>query len=278
MFLLLLLTIPFSSAICIKNIESQEEKIYSQYGEDGIIRHIFKKCINTSDKYFIEIGTQSGIECNTRYLREFLGWSGLMFDSDYEDHKIGLFKHAVTVENVVALFKKYRVKHFFDLLSIDIDLNTFWVLLHILKGGYQPRVIITEINRNFGTLQAYTTAYMQHEFWGHNEGIQPTCYQGASIMAYQRMLSRFGYKLVYVTTQGINAFFIKNITYTQILDERSEKWQSLSQQCPNTLWVRIDEDVDFISESWGSHLKYVILKHFNLGTRRGFYEVNVTLF
>jgi hypothetical protein len=39
--------------------------VYSQAGEDGIIEHIFK-CIGPGKKKFVEFGTESGMECESR--------------------------------------------------------------------------------------------------------------------------------------------------------------------------------------------------------------------
>lgn len=51
------------------DINQFERKIYSQYGEDGIIDFIFSK-IGTTNKYLVELGAADGIECNTRVFLE----------------------------------------------------------------------------------------------------------------------------------------------------------------------------------------------------------------
>ena len=62
-------------------IFAHEKKIYSQYGEDGIIQYLigFIK-ISKTNGYFVEFGTQDASECNTRNLRDHFNWSGLLMD------------------------------------------------------------------------------------------------------------------------------------------------------------------------------------------------------
>ena len=52
----------------ILTLKLSEKKIYSQYGEDGVIEAVFDK-IGTTNKIYVEFGTENCIECNSRYLR-----------------------------------------------------------------------------------------------------------------------------------------------------------------------------------------------------------------
>ncbi len=56
-------------------------RVYSQNGEDGIIAEIFRR-ITPRDRLFIELGTQNGLENNTRLLLE-QGWRGLWVDANF---------------------------------------------------------------------------------------------------------------------------------------------------------------------------------------------------
>lgn len=53
----------------------------------GILLAIFDR-IKPIDKYFVEFGVETAIECNTRALRELHGWSGLMLDSHHHNTDI----------------------------------------------------------------------------------------------------------------------------------------------------------------------------------------------
>ena len=55
------------------NISKFGIKIYSQNEEDGIILYILKH-IGIKTKKFIEIGSESGTECNTTNLLKYFNW------------------------------------------------------------------------------------------------------------------------------------------------------------------------------------------------------------
>ncbi len=67
-----------------------EDRIYSQYGEDGVIHEIFKR-IGTTNKYYVEFGVEDGFECNARLLREFYDWDGIMMDGGSSKPQIKLY-------------------------------------------------------------------------------------------------------------------------------------------------------------------------------------------
>lgn len=109
-----------------ENLNLWERKYFSQNGEDGIIEEVFKR-IGILNHYYVEFGTEDGSECNTRYLREKLGFSGLLMDAYNSRIDINLRREFVIRENVESLFRKYKVPAEFDLLSIDIDGNDYYV-------------------------------------------------------------------------------------------------------------------------------------------------------
>jgi len=121
-----------------------EKKIYSQAGEDGVIQGIFK-LIGLTNKLCVEFGSTGACD-NTKFLRTKQGWKAVLFDRTPTSPKT----HAefITAANIVTVFKKYKVPLNFDLLSIDIDGNDYWVW-KALEGGYRPRVVIIEYNCNF---------------------------------------------------------------------------------------------------------------------------------
>jgi hypothetical protein len=173
----------------------RDKKVFSQYGEDGIIHYIFK-CLGSGDKKFVEFGVEAGVECETRWLREAFNWTGLMMDGSHHNPSIGLYQERIYAESIVGLFQKYHVPQAPDFLVVDIDLNTFWVLHAILAGGYAPRVLSVEYNRGFHPKQAYTTMYMPDEVW------PGTCYMGASALALERLVKHFNYSLVAIDSEG----------------------------------------------------------------------------
>ena len=47
-----------------------------------------------------------------------------------------------------------------DQLTLDIDLNSFWVLREILQANYRPRSLTVEFNRNLGPYLPFVAMYM----------------------------------------------------------------------------------------------------------------------
>lgn len=182
----------------LENLNLFERKIYSQNGEDGIIEIIFKK-IGTINKFFVEIGTEDGSECNTRLLRK-KGFSGLWIDRDSYQNPL-IKKHFVTKENVEKIFNKYEVPKNFDLLSIDIDGNDYWIWKAI--ENYCPRVVIVEYNGHFPPPISKTISYQI------NFKYDKTNYFGATLAALNKIAIKKGYHLIACDNRGVNAFFIK---------------------------------------------------------------------
>jgi hypothetical protein len=187
------------------DLEQFEQKIYSQNGEDGItlalIDSIYKG--SPAPKFFVEIGVESGIECNTRIVRDNPSWSGILLDGSYENASIGLHKEFVTMENVVGLFKKYSVPQHINLLSIDIDSNDFYCLKEILQN-YKSDIIICEYNGSHLVHEDKVIIYNSKFCW------DGTNYYGASLYAFYKLATKYNYTLVYCNKNGVNCFFVHN--------------------------------------------------------------------
>lgn len=181
----------------IENINSFEQRYYSQGGEDGIINIIFNK-IKTTNKFCVEFGIHS-TEGNTIYLKK-RGWNCLWMDGNGDGKNIK--KEFITAENVNDLFKKYNVPKEFDLLSIDIDSNDYWVWKAI--KGYSPRVVVVEYNSSILPTKSKTIKYDPNQVW------DGTNYFGASLLALVKLGKLKGYTLIGCNNWGVNAFFIRN--------------------------------------------------------------------
>jgi hypothetical protein len=46
------------------------------------------KRIGTKNKFYVEVGTEDGSECNSRLLREHAGWNGIMIDATSGNREI----------------------------------------------------------------------------------------------------------------------------------------------------------------------------------------------
>ena len=69
----------------------------------------------------------------------------------------------ITAENINELLTKHKVPHVFELLSVDLDFNDYWVLRSILEAGvFRPRMIVVEVNAHLGPYASVTVQCVSH--------------------------------------------------------------------------------------------------------------------
>lgn len=178
-----------------------ERRVYSQNGEDGVLHALFRE-LGSTNRVFVEFGCEDGRQRNTRLLEE-KGWSGLLMSRDARPSQFDIQCEHVTAENVNGLFAKYNVPNEFDLLSIDIDGNDYWVW-KALSPTFRPRVVAIEYNGALGCERSVTIPYDPGFVWDGSE------YFGASLPALERLGREKGYRLIYCERAGVNAFFVRN--------------------------------------------------------------------
>ena len=196
----------------LDRLNAFEEHHFSQGGEDGIIRALALR-IGTTNRYFVEFGVSDGSECNSAALALRYRWGGLMIEGDPvrfaeltetygERRDIALFNRYVSVENILDIFAAAKVPAEFDLLSIDIDGNDYWLWEKL--AAYRPRIVVTEYNGSKPPPQRWIMEYNpSHRFDG-------TTYYGASLASLNALAERLGYALVGTNRGGINAFWLRN--------------------------------------------------------------------
>jgi hypothetical protein len=182
----------------------------SMSGEDGMIHEIFRR-IGTSNQTFVEIGVGDGNENNTAFLIA-KGWNGFWFDGDPkfletirrngwdQGKRVSGAAALVSKENISEILGKAGVPKEFDLLSIDIDQNTYhiWQALSHLR----PRVVVVEYNAAFPPDMEWIVPYDANAVWDGTQNF------GASLNAYQALGDSMGYDLVGCDFLGANAFFV----------------------------------------------------------------------
>ena len=190
-----------------------EFQAFSQFGEDGIIQEIFKR-IGVTNRYFVEFGVENGSETNTTYLL-YQDWQGLWIDGSAENtgaisqsfskavaqKKLTTITSFITAENIEQLFKQGNTPAEFDLLSIDIDRNDYYVWKAITQ--YKPRVVIIEYNSIFHPGCHFVVDYNANAVW---DGTSNT---SASLESLYELGLNKGYKLVASSFAGVNAFFVR---------------------------------------------------------------------
>jgi hypothetical protein len=88
----------------------------------------------------LQFGTESGSECNSRILREKLGWEGLLMDGGYANATINLNQEFITPGNINKLFNKYNVPgedgaQFHPCLSVRLHSSSF-LFIHVILSGF----------------------------------------------------------------------------------------------------------------------------------------------
>lgn len=183
-------------------MEAVEKKVYSATGQDGILEYILNK-IGLSNKFCVEFGAETGIQCNTRYIIEKYQMANLWLDGFHEIPSRNLYKEFITQENIVSVFEKYQVPLSFDVLSVDIDGNDWYVLKAILQAGYRPRSIVCEYNGVHPITEDKIIEYNPSFIF---DGV--TDYFGASLLALQKLMNYYGYALIATDSHGIDSFFV----------------------------------------------------------------------
>jgi hypothetical protein len=184
----------------LSDLRACERGIHSQNGEDGVLERIFE-CVGTTNQRFVEFGAWDGETLsNTAHLRKTHGWTGLLMEGDPERASELVTNAFVTAENVEQLFAEHGVPEVFDLLSIDIDGNEYWVWRAIEK--YRPRVVVIEYNVFFGNQVSKTMPYNPDHVWDESY------YHGASLAALRKLGREKGYTLVHTESYAPNAFFV----------------------------------------------------------------------
>ena len=97
-------------------------------------------------------------------------------------------KEKVDASNINFLLAKYSVPREFDLLSIDIDSNDYYVWKAL--EGYSPRIVVIEYNASFPPTESKTIKYDPNFVW------DGTNYYGASLLALKKLGQSKGYILI----------------------------------------------------------------------------------
>lgn len=206
----------------IRHLSEVEFKVYSQWGEDGIIDWLVEQ-LDGIPQTFVEFGVEDYFEANTRFLLFNRNWSGLIMDGSAENMarcrrshyywKYGLkaVESFITAENINSVLSGNGFAGEIGILSVDIDGNDYWVWQAI--DAVSPWIVIAEYNAVFGDLHPLSQPYQSDytRFGGHVSGL----YFGASIRALEHCAAAKGYTLLGSNLAGNNAFFVRNDLLTK---------------------------------------------------------------
>lgn len=199
-------------------LESVEFKVFSQFGEDGILQYLIHKCGVSEDlRTFVEFGVSDYEESNTRFLLMNDNWRGLVFDGSddniarirrqswYWRHDLTAAQAFVDAENIDTLISSNGFTGSIGILSIDIDGNDYWVWQAI--KSVQPVIVVAEYNSLFGATYAVTIPY--DKSFVRSRAHYSSLYWGASLAALDRLARSKGYVCVGSNSAGNNVFFVR---------------------------------------------------------------------
>lgn len=196
-----------------KRLARYEFCVFSQFGEDGAIREIFRR-IGETNRCFVEMGVGDGLENNTTYLLA-KGWRGTWIEGNLKSiaairktfaEQLGsgtlqLWPGMITAAGVEGVLRSLDIPDEPDLLSLDVDYNTHWLWEAMLST--RPRVAVIEYNAVWPPEDDWT---VRRDDAAHWDG---TSHVGSSLGALCRLGSSKGYCLVGCSFAGSNAFFVR---------------------------------------------------------------------
>jgi len=205
-------------SISSRNINDFEFKIFSAWGDDGIIQYLIKH-IQIENKSFIEFGVENYLESTTRFLMMNNNWSGYVIDgSNYNMESLRkrtwFFKYDlrcktawIDKDNINSLLAETEFSNV-GLLHIDIDGNDYYVLEAIDFSNLNPSILIMEYNSIFGSDRPISVPYRRD--FNRTKAHYSNLFFGVSLPALNYLAEKKGYSLVGCSLSGNNAFFVRN--------------------------------------------------------------------
>lgn len=211
----------------INSLQDVEFKVFSQWGEDGIIDWLIERAnIPPHLHTFIEFGVESYREANTRFLLENRNWRGLIMDGNeaslasltkeeiFWQYNLKTKASFITRENINQLISEAGFSGDIGLLSVDVDGVDYWIweAINVVK----PIICICEYNAVFGDIHPVTVPYDPSFVASQNH--YSCLYAGASIGALKCLARRKGYTFLGTTQAANDAFFVRN-DYADLFDK-----------------------------------------------------------
>ena len=205
-----------NAAEILQDIKLAEFKVFSQWGDDGIIDFLVDY-LHIKSKTFIEFGVQDYTESNTRFLLMNKNWTGLIMDGSEENinyvkqdeiywkYQLKAVNAFITSENINQLITGNGFAGEIGLLHIDIDGNDYWVWKAITC--INPVIVIVEYNSVFGKNKPWTVPY-KADFY-RTSAHHSNLYFGSSLLSLVDFAEQKGYEFIGCTSSGNNAYFIR---------------------------------------------------------------------
>lgn len=216
----------FNNRSTFSQLSDYEFKVFSQWGEDGIIQFLISE-LDIINKNFIEFGVEDFSESNCRFLMMKDNWSGYILDGSennieslkkqYYFWKFNLRAKSAFIDasNVNDLLQESGFKKDLGILSIDLDGNDYFILKSI--NTFMPAILICEFNSLFGSKRELTVPY--NPKFIRREAHSSCLYYGASLPAIISIAEKKGFTFIGTNNSSCNAFFVRNDLMTDKLCE-----------------------------------------------------------
>jgi len=197
-------------------LRDAEFKVFSQWGDDGIIQYLIEQVRPTSQT-FVEFGVQDYRESNTRFLLMNDNWRGLIIDGDpefitqvqaediYWRYDLTAVAAFITSDNINSLIRETGLSGPLGILSVDIDGNDYWVWEKI--DVVDPEIVIVEYNSVFGPTRTVSVPY--DPAFVRQKAHDSYLFWGCSLAALCHLANKKGYVFVGCNSNGNNAYFVK---------------------------------------------------------------------
>jgi hypothetical protein len=200
----------------VKNLWDAEVKVYSQWGEDGILDYICE-IIELTKPRVLEIGAGNFLECNSRFIAEFRNASVVAVDAradllntplhslKWKNH-IELVNEWITPDNIDSIIKLAEHNmNSVDIFSLDLDGNDYWILENANLSQF--KIVVVEYNALFGS--SYEVTVPRNDRFERHKEHASGLYYGASLKAFVELLKLKGFIFIGTNRSCLNAFFIK---------------------------------------------------------------------
>lgn len=200
----------------IGSLSEVEFKVFSQWGDDGIIQWLVNN-LELPNKTFVEFGVANYRESNTRFLMMNNNWTGLVMDGSESNvsqiiNSEYFWKYTLSAKtafidtgNINTLLSSSELRKEVGILHIDLDGNDYWIWKEIKVVS--PIIVILEYNSVFGIERSVTIPYDKAFY--RTDAHYSNLYYGASLRALHQLSTEKGYSFIGCNSAGNNAYFVR---------------------------------------------------------------------
>lgn len=244
----------------IKSLHEVEFKVFSQWGDDGIIQWLVHN-LEFPHHTFVEFGVANYRESNTRFLLMNNNWSGFVMDGSEENvkqittseyfwrYELAARAEFIDRDNINKLIKSSGFEPEIGILHIDLDGNDYWIWKTI--NVVTPIIVILEYNSVLGIDRPITIPYDKSFY--RTKAHYSNHYYGSSLRALYQLSKERGYSFIGCNSAGNNAYFVRNDKLNEHVREISlkngyvlSKYRESRDQAGNLSYVTGKDRIDLI--------------------------------